>query len=139
MKPLREIAAAVIRRRDGKVLLLKRAPTHTTNAGKWCFVTGYIEAGESAEEAAARELMEELGVAAQPRRSGEMVIVHAAWADLHVHPFLFEVADFTVKLDREHTDYRWIEPHELYGYDFVQQLDEDLIALGLLEKKLPRP
>lgn len=129
---VREIAAAVVQREDGKVLLLKRAPTHTTNPEKWCFVTGYLEPGESPEEAAVRELREELGLQASPARSGRVVVVETGWSSLHVHPFLFAVPDFPVTLDWEHTDWAWIEPHELYQYDFVQQLDEDLIALGLL-------
>lgn len=129
---VREIAAAVVQREDGRVLLLKRAPTHTTNPDKWCFVTGYVEPGESPQEAAVRELREELGIEAQPARSGRVVVVNIGWATLHVHPFLFALPDFPVTLDWEHTESAWIEPQDLYQYDFVQQLDEDLMALGLL-------
>lgn len=132
----RRITAAVVQRSDGKVLLLKRAETHTTNPGKWCFVTGYVEEGEAPHAAAIRELREELGVEAEPTREGEIVVVHTDWgAVLNVYPFLFPVGDIEVRLEREHTDYRWIEPRELYQYDFVQQLDEDLIHLGLLPGK----
>jgi 8-oxo-dGTP pyrophosphatase MutT (NUDIX family) len=71
------------------------------------------------------------------------VVVYTDWgAVLNVHPFLFPVEDIEVRLEREHTDYRWIEPSELYEYDFVQQLDEDLINLGLLPsetRRLRRP
>jgi 8-oxo-dGTP pyrophosphatase MutT (NUDIX family) len=128
----KRIAAAVLQRPDGRVLLLKRAPTHTTNPDKWCFVTGYVNPGEDPRDAAIRELREELGLDVQPARAGEIVVVHTAWATLHVYPFLFPVDVETVDLDWEHTAYAWILPEELYGYDFVQQLDDDLIALGLL-------
>jgi (d)CTP diphosphatase len=131
-EPTREIAAAVLQRDDGRVLLLKRAPTHTTNPDKWCFVTGFVEPGEQPQDAAIRELHEELGLDARPARSGRIVLVRTGWATLHVHPFLFAVEDFPVRLDREHTSWVWIEPRELYEYDFVQQLDEDLMALDLL-------
>jgi (d)CTP diphosphatase len=131
-KPAHEIAAAVLRRSDGKVLLLKRSLTHTTNPGKWCFVTGYVEPGETPRAAAIRELREELGVEAAPSREGQLVQVNASRAALTVHPFLFEVGDIPITLEHEHTDFVWIEPPELYQYDFVQQLDEDLISLGLL-------
>lgn len=131
--PVQRIAAAIVQRPDGKVLLLKRAITHTSNPGKWCFVTGYVEDDEDPREAAMRELEEELGVMATPVRAGRMVVVHTDWGGtLHVYPFLFQVDRLVVQLEREHTDYRWIEPHEIYDYDFVQQLDEDLMALGLL-------
>lgn len=128
-----KIAAAVVQRPDGRVLLLKRAPGRSTNPGKWCFVTGYVESGEEPRAAAVRELAEELKIEAQPTRGGEIVIVHADWGDtLHVYPFLFEVDDILPRLDREHVGFVWIEPQEVYAYDCVQQLDEDLIHLGLL-------
>ena len=131
-KPVRDIAAAVVQREDGRVLLLKRAPTHSPGEGQWCFVTGYVEPAEDPQRAAVRELQEELGVIAEPARSGPVVVVEIEQASLHVHPFLFAVPDFPVVLDWEHTDAAWIRPQELYEYDFVQQLDEDLMALGLL-------
>ena len=131
-EPPKRIAAAVLQRPDGAVLLLKRAPTHTTNPGKWCFVTGYVNQGEDPRDAAIRELHEELGLEAEPIRAGEIVVVHTSWATLHVYPFLFRVDVETVEIDWEHTAYDWIKPEELYDYDFVQQLDDDLIALGLL-------
>ncbi len=127
------ISAAVLQRPDGKILLLKRAMSHTTNPGKWCFVTGIIEPGESPRDTAIREVREELGIDATPERTGETVVVHTNWGPtLHVFPFLFPVGDVTIRLEREHDDCAWIEPEEVYGYDCVQQLDEDLMALGLL-------
>ncbi len=128
-----QIAAAVLQRPDGRVLLLKRSESHTTNAGKWCFVTGYVEPQEDPRDAAIRELNEELGLDALPTKRGKIVVVQADQHTLHVHPFLFPVEDFEVTLEREHTAYTWINPAEIFGYDIVQQLDEDLVSLGLLD------
>jgi 8-oxo-dGTP pyrophosphatase MutT (NUDIX family) len=129
---IRRVAAAVIQRSDGKLLLLKRAPTHMTFPGQWCFVTGYVESNEQPRSAAIRELREELGVDALPVQEGRIVIVHTERGTIHVYPFLFRVDDFVVKLDWEHVDYRWIEAREIHNYDHVPQIDEDLAALGLL-------
>ena len=80
-----------------------------------------------------RELNEELGIRGRPVRAGKIVVVQTDWGKmLHVHPFLFEVGEVEIGLDWEHTEFAWIAPHELYNYDFVKQLDEDLMALGLL-------
>jgi ADP-ribose pyrophosphatase YjhB (NUDIX family) len=54
------LAATVILTRGDKVLLARR--TIEPRAGYWTFPGGYVELGESAEEAAVREAKEELGI-----------------------------------------------------------------------------
>jgi ADP-ribose pyrophosphatase YjhB (NUDIX family) len=54
------LAATVILSRGDKVLLARR--TIEPRAGYWTFPGGYVELGESAEEAAVREAKEEIGV-----------------------------------------------------------------------------
>ncbi|MCC6535096.1 MAG: Nudix family hydrolase [Burkholderiales bacterium] len=56
-----QVVAAVIFRHDGRFLLAQR-PRGKVYAGYWEFPGGKIEAGESAREALARELHEELGI-----------------------------------------------------------------------------
>lgn len=128
----RQVAAAIVQRPDGKVLLLKRSPHHRTNAEKWSFVTGYVNRGEAPRDAAIRELHEELDIEGTPTRAGEVVVVEFNGRTLYIHPFLFPVGAIEVQLEREHTDYTWIEPGEVYNYDTVPQIDEDLIGVGLL-------
>lgn len=55
------VAAAILHRGDGKVLLAQRLPG-TPYAGFWEFPGGKLEPGESARDALARELDEELGI-----------------------------------------------------------------------------
>jgi 8-oxo-dGTP diphosphatase len=56
------VVAAVIADADGRLLLCKR-PAHKRHGNLWEFPGGKIEPGESAMDAARRELVEELGVA----------------------------------------------------------------------------
>ena len=56
-----EVAAAVILRGDGRFLLAQR-PAGKVYAGYWEFPGGKVEHGESAADALARELHEELGI-----------------------------------------------------------------------------
>jgi 8-oxo-dGTP diphosphatase len=54
------VGLAVIVERDGAVLLLKRKGSH--GEGTWAPPGGHVEFGESLEECAARETLEETGV-----------------------------------------------------------------------------
>lgn len=130
---MRRVAAAIVQRADGKVLLLKRAPSHRTDPNKWCFVTGYIEAGESPRQAAMRELAEELNVmGVEPEVEGALVQINRPDVTLYIHPYLFHINHLVVELEKEHSAFVWIYPQEITQYDTVPQLADDLIAVGLL-------
>src|SRR5206468_2527422 len=73
------VAAAVIMRHDGCVLLAQR-PAGKPYAGYWEFPGGKLEIGESALAALERELHEELGITvtrAVPWMTQEFVYPHA--------------------------------------------------------------
>jgi len=59
-------AAAALVFRDGSVLLVKRRDE--PNRGRWSPPGGSLELGETVEEAAARETLEETGVTVRPVR-----------------------------------------------------------------------
>jgi 8-oxo-dGTP diphosphatase len=59
-----QVVAAVIQREDGSFLLAQRPPGKVYE-GYWEFPGGKVEPGESAPEALARELHEELGIVVQ--------------------------------------------------------------------------
>jgi ADP-ribose pyrophosphatase YjhB (NUDIX family) len=54
------VVGAVVLERDGAVLLLRRS--RPPRAGTWVFPGGFVELGETVEEAAVRECREETGV-----------------------------------------------------------------------------
>jgi ADP-ribose pyrophosphatase YjhB (NUDIX family) len=58
------VVANMLPERDGRILLLRRAiePSY----GKWTFPGGYLELGESVEEGARREALEEVGLEVEP-------------------------------------------------------------------------
>ncbi len=61
-RPILAVSTAVIR--DGRVLVAQRA--NAPGAGLFSLPGGLVEIGETLAEAAARELMEEVGVVAEP-------------------------------------------------------------------------
>jgi ADP-ribose pyrophosphatase YjhB (NUDIX family) len=77
--------AATLPERDGRVVLLRRAIE--PRLGSWVFPGGFMELGETAEEAALRETREEVGIEARITRlhgvytrpgPGVVVIVYRA-------------------------------------------------------------
>ena len=58
--PIVRVGVSVVIRRGDEVLLGKRLKSH--GIGSWCTPGGHIEFGETPEEAARREIMEETGL-----------------------------------------------------------------------------
>jgi lipoyl(octanoyl) transferase len=101
--------SVVLMRSDGRVLLLKRTPER---GGFWQPVIGRVEEGESPEQAAARELFEETGIAAGvatlgyrhafgiPKGTGLQVVEETA--------FVARVpTERSVRLSSEHSEFGW--------------------------------
>jgi 8-oxo-dGTP diphosphatase len=114
---LRFVAAALIVR-GGEVLICQRRPDQPMGL-QWEFPGGKIEAGESAEEALARELDEELGIRAQigPRVTHiRHNYRHGGAVDLQ----FFAVRQFTGELEnRIFAQLRWTRLEDLPEYDFL--------------------
>lgn len=56
-----KLAVAVLIEREGRLLLGRRGPGASA-AGKWSFPAGFVDRGESVEDAATREVREETGL-----------------------------------------------------------------------------
>jgi ADP-ribose pyrophosphatase YjhB (NUDIX family) len=55
-----KVAVGVLAERRGRLLLVQRG--HEPKVGEWSFPSGFVDAGEVVEEAAAREAKEETGL-----------------------------------------------------------------------------
>lgn len=117
---------------EDKILLLKRSHRVGTYKGKWHTVAGYIDEPKPIQQKALEELEEELHIhkedvssftAGEPYEFSD----HGAKKNWVVHPVLVELKNKPeVKLDWEHTEYRWISPDQVDGYDTVPKLNESL-------------
>ena len=124
-KPLRLVVAALILRGDKgeggrgvEVLICQRKPDQPMSL-KWEFPGGKIEAGETSEDALARELNEELGITATIGRRVARVrhkYRNGGAIDLQ----FFVVREFDGALEnRIFNDMRWTPLTDLPGYDFL--------------------
>lgn len=91
------------------------ARNHAWAAGAFGLITGFLERGEAPEEGIAREVREELGLAAQTvtligvypfARKHELIVAY------HV------VADGEIRLNEELAEFRLIAPEKLKAWDF---------------------
>lgn len=120
-----EVAIFVTRNSAAEVLIVHRSPEQ---GGYWHVVAGGVESGESATEAAARELREETGLVAEVTAGVEVTEYAYSLTEepadrrarydpsvAHVEVTCFRVAapdDWEPTLDWEHDDHRWCEPEE---------------------------
>ena len=130
-----DVVTAVLKNGD-KILILKRGDKVRTYKGKWACVSGYLEENEEALERAYIEIEEETGLKRDDVKlikAGEPIEFYdekekMSW---RVHPFLFEAKRRDVKIDWEHTEYKWIHPEEIVKYETVPKLKE--VIFNLLE------
>ena len=110
-----DVAIAVLQR-GGLILIAQRGP-HRTFPGVWEFPGGKCEPGEAPAVTVARELLEELGVRAEPHTA--MPIIAHDYPDFSVrlHPFicaLLEGEPRPISAER----LAWVEPSRLREYAF---------------------
>lgn len=135
-RPILAVSTAVIR--DGRVLVAERA--NAPGAGLFSLPGGLVEVGETLAEAAARELMEEVGVSAEPVGlcGARDIIVRDADGRVERH---FVVVSFAARwtagegtVSPEAAAIRWIRPEEAAGLPTTEGLAEVLAgALALVQ------
>ena len=127
------VVAAILRRGDR--LLLCRRPLTKRHGGLWELPGGKVDAGETATQALARELDEELGLtltAAGPA---------LATFDDPGSPFTIAfhpVAAVGEPEAREHLEVRWVPVAEVPAYDLAPS-DRRFADSGCLAATLPNP
>jgi mutator protein MutT len=118
-------AGAVVRDAEGRVLLVRRA--NEPSRGLWSLPGGRIEPGESARDAAAREVREETGLEVAV---GELLLT----ADLGpyvVDDFAAEVVGGTLTAGDDALDARWFSVAELATLECSPGLVEALARMGV--------
>jgi 8-oxo-dGTP diphosphatase len=116
-------AASVAIVREGKVLLIKRA--HAPYQHLWTLPGGRLEAGESIEQCATREIAEEVGLTI---RNPRPVLVQPLGRDGTFRLAVFTTRDFSgqVRPSDEVADHKWMDPAALIALRTTSRLDDVL-------------
>ncbi|MFI5412286.1 MAG: NUDIX domain-containing protein [Candidatus Micrarchaeales archaeon] len=116
----------------GKILLLKRSKKVAAYYGKWNTVAGYIDEFVHIHEKMLEELHEELGlkkIHISALRLGQSYLmtdkkIKKKWM---VYPGIVYLSKKPkIKIDWEHTEYKWIKPKDVKKYDIVKDVDRSL-------------
>ena len=104
-----KVAVGAICRQDGKIVMLRRAiePAY----GKWVFPGGYVDRGETLEEAALREAREEIG--AEIRLTRLVNVYSYAGRPVVVVVYEAEVVGGDIRVGEEALEVRSFEPAEI--------------------------
>lgn len=115
-----------------KILLLKRSGKVRVYKGLWNTVAGYIDELCSVGNKALAELKEELGITEDMIRQMKQGTpyefydkdVRKTWI---IFPLLADLKKkLAIKLDWEHTEFKWIKPDQINEYSIVPNLDVTL-------------
>ncbi|WP_026872789.1 NUDIX hydrolase [Inquilinus limosus] len=118
--PIRSFAVSVVVVRHvasgAEVLLLRRT---RSLAGEWCQIAGAIEPGETAWQAALRETREETGLVPDRLYSADICeqFYEADRDAISLLPVFVGIAppDAAVRLNPEHSEFRWVGFDEAAG------------------------
>lgn len=123
-----KVSIGVVKRGE-KLLLVKRSENESS-AGKWCFPGGSIEEGETSEEAAIREVVEETGLDVQIIDTGESFVAKGELGKWQIYPFLMSDNGGEVELNHENSEFKWLEKHQMLEYDTLGDM-QAVEILGL--------
>ncbi|MCX6822563.1 MAG: NUDIX domain-containing protein [candidate division SR1 bacterium] len=115
---------------NNKLLLFKRSDKVAAFRGKRNCIGGYIDEEKTAEQKVAEEIYEELGITTEGIAS-----IHKGKIHIMVDPetgrsrinypvIVTLKQEPTITLDRENTEYKWINPEEINSFDTLPELDK---------------
>ena len=128
LKRIKVVGAVLVH--DGRVFAAKRGPGKSM-AGYWEFPGGKVEAGETPEDALARELREELKIDVTV---GEFIVTatyEAGTAVIELSTYLCTIIE-GVPVLTEHEEFRWLPVSELSD---VEWAPADIPTVELLQER----
>lgn len=137
MRPIVHVMVGILRDQDGRILINQR-PVGKSQAGRWEFPGGKLEAGECPEAGLRRELHEELGIVAGPMQ--RLVEIRHDYPDFSVRLDVREVLHFGgFPYSREQQALKWVAANDLPREDILEADHAITKALRLPDTVLVTP
>lgn len=121
------VAAFIVK--DGKMLIVKKSPNERVDGGLWTVPGGKIHQSESIIDGLKREVKEEVGVKINSYQwIGEDVFKNEG-VMFHAQHFLCQIQETDISLEKNLTDFRWIEKDEIEKYQFPLNIRKRIIEI----------
>jgi 8-oxo-dGTP pyrophosphatase MutT (NUDIX family) len=135
------IGTSVYAEREGKILVLRRS--RGVAQGAWYTPGGMLEPGETPEQGAARELLEEAGLVPTGRlQVVGLIPIEAGGAHSFLVTYACECPHGEVELSEEHSAARWIDPVEyreryfaLEGLERLRAREPQIVEMSLAVRR----
>ena len=117
------VGVVAVCKKDDKFLIIQRSKLESFT-GLWEFPKGKHEIGETLEEGAKREFLEETGLNPKSVRYGGYHERIDQNQKRHVigHDFLVEDFEREVKISEEHQDFKWVTLDEIKNMDLGKEI-----------------
>lgn len=122
------VVTGIVKRKDGKVLIVKRKKDEEIHGGLWVFPGGKVNEGENVFEALKRELKEEVGldVSDEMERISDYEFERPNGDVTFGECFLVKPISEKVSLGEDLENFAWIDKKEFANYEHIKDLDEEL-------------
>lgn len=127
------VTVTIFLKHDNEILLLKRSQKVRGGQGKWFTVTGFFDEFKAPSEKAIQEVKEETGIGQsqiEKVKIGQIYRLEKPNRLFFIYPLLAELNNRPeIHLNWEHTDYTWIEPHDIEKFDTLSETKELLLTV----------
>jgi nucleoside triphosphatase len=138
---MRLIVVGVVKNARDEILICKMPADRGVFPGQWGLPGGGIEAGETAENALRRELLEEVGLEVSEIQalfftdgSYTKTFPDETRQEIYMVFLLYacRAASSPVRLNPEFEEYRWVKAQELQNYDLNLETQKTFLRMGLM-------
>lgn len=124
----------IVRRADGKILVLKRSQLDDHKPNVWETPGGGMDAEESPQNALMREISEETGLVVTVANPFNVFTFKKDTGEFKIGiTFICEHLSGEVKLSAEHSEYKWIEAEEFSQMESIPSLHEEVARYARLK------